>query len=48
LHHVLGHLPALTGLTAVLHDQGDKSGAQERFTQGGRPYLARRQPRPVR
>ena len=27
---------------------GDASGAQQRFQQGGRPSLARRQPRPPR
>jgi hypothetical protein len=39
---------ALAGLADVLHDLGDESGAQERFQQGGKPYLVRRQPRPTR
>ena len=30
----------------MLYDQGDEQGAQDRFEQGGRPSLARRQPRP--
>ena len=39
---------ALAGLAGVLHDLGDEAGAQERFRQSGRPYQARRQPRPTR
>lgn len=39
---------ALAGLAGVLLDLGDETGAEQRFRQSGRPYLAQRQPRPTR
>jgi hypothetical protein len=46
---VLAIAPAIRtrwqGLSGVLHDLGDKAGAEVRFRQSGRPPFARRSPR---